>query len=195
ASVEERTRRMAMLGQPHIAPLVDYLACIKAEHPEKDLPCFDPCDGGIYARALFLFEAPGPKAVGSKFISRNNPDPTARNFCTLSQEAAINRRGTVCWNTVPWYVGDGTRIRAVEKEDIRQSFPYFKRLLELLPHLRVLVLCGKKAQSAKSEIRDLTSLPIIETHHPSARVLNVWPQKRDELREHLHQVAFYTNRD
>lgn len=74
-----------MSHQSRIEPLTKYLAKIKAEHPEKELPCFDPYDGGIHAKALFLLEAPGPKAVSSTFISRNNPDPTARNICGVDQ--------------------------------------------------------------------------------------------------------------
>ena len=33
----ERQRRVAMLYQSHIEPLVTYLAKIKADHPEKEL--------------------------------------------------------------------------------------------------------------------------------------------------------------
>ena len=193
--LSEQQRRSAMLQQSHIEPLATYLAKIKAEHPEKELPCFDPCDGGINAKALFFLEAPGPKAVGSTFISRNNPDPTARNICDLLQEAGILRGDTLLWNIVPWYVGDGGRIRAVNNDDIRQSFPYVKELLSLLPNLEVIALLGKKAQSAKSQLRQLTSVPIVETPHPSARVFNVWPHKKEEMREHLRQIAAMINRN
>ena len=185
----ERARRTAMLNQPHIAPLAQYAAKINAEHPEKELPCFDPCDGGTGAKALFLLEAPGPKAVGSTFISRNNPDPTARNLCELLLEANIARADTLIWNIVPWYVGDGTRIRAVNKEDIKQSLPRLESLLRLLPDLKVIVLLGKKAQSARHEIEQLTSVTIIETPHPSARVFNMWPDKKDELKRYLQQIS------
>ena len=194
SSASERQRRVDLLHENHMQPLVNYLATIKTEHPNKDLPCFDPYDGGIYAKVLFLLEAPGPKAVGSTFISRNNPDPTARNMCELLNEAKIARRDTLLWNIVPWYVGDGKRIRAVEKADIQQSFPYLSLLLKLLPDLKTLVLVGKKAQSAKSQIHQITHLPIIETHHPSARVFNVWPHKKDEMRRQLSEVAASINR-
>jgi len=50
--IAERQRRLAMLGQPHIEPLAKYLNAIKAEHPDRDLPYFAPCDGGIHAEAI-----------------------------------------------------------------------------------------------------------------------------------------------
>lgn len=112
----------------------------------------------------------------------------------LLQETGIARCDTLLWNIVPWYVGDGRRIRAVNNDDIRQSLPYVKDLLALLQGLKVIVLVGKKAQSTKSQIRQLTSLPIVDTHHPSARVFNVWPCKKDEMREQLLQIAVIINR-
>lgn len=188
-SIEEQERRTSLLAQPHIAPLMRLLKKIRVEHSEKDMPCFDPCDGGIGAKVLVLFEAPGPKAVGSTFISRNNPDPTARNVCGLMQESNLTRKDTILWNIVPWYVGDGTRIRPVGENDIQEALPYLKQLLKLLPELQVIILSGKKAQSAKNGIRQLTNLPLIETNHPSARVFNVWPHKRGEVKEAFSLAA------
>ncbi len=188
-SPDERARRAAMSNQPHIAPLANYLVGIKAAHSDKELPGFDPCDGGIGAKALFLLEAPGPKAVGSAFISRNNPDPTARNLCELLLGDGIARADTLIWNIVPWYVGDGTRIRAVNADDIAEAMPHLKDLIGLLPDLKVIVLVGKKAQSAKEQIAQLTSVPTIETWHPSARVFNMWPDKREEMKHQLKEVA------
>ena len=187
----ERQRRLAMLDHPHIEPLAKYLAAVKAKHSDRDLPCFDPCDGGIHAKVLFLLEAPGPKAVDSAFISRNNPDPTARNMNGLLADATIFRRDTLIWNIVPWYVGVSGNIRLVNRADIRESFPYLAELLALLPDLKVIALVGRKAQSAKSQIAQLTTVPIVATHHPSARVFNVWPHKKDEMRDQLAEVASY----
>ena len=189
--IEERQRRIAMLGQPHIEPLAKYLAAIKAEHSDKDLPCFDPCDGGIHAKVLFLLEAPGPKAVDSAFISRNNPDPAARNMNGLLSDAKISRIDTLLWNIVPWYVGASGNIRLVNSADISESFPYLAGLLALLPDLKVIALVGRKTQSARNQIAQLTPVPIVAAHHPSARVFNVWPHKKDEMREQLSEVASY----
>lgn len=178
---EEFKRRSAMLSLPHMAPLSSYLEGVRRRlGPEYHIPAFDPCDGGIHARLLFLLEAPGPQAVASSFISRNNPDQTARNMNQLFRDADIARKDTVLWNIVPWYVGDGRKIRPVSREDIQEAVPFLKTLVSLLTNLRGIVLVGKKAQSARSELVSLTDVTLFETHHPSNQVFNVWPNKRAE---------------
>lgn len=191
ASAEERECRTALLSEPHMAPLAEYLGRVRSVMGSAyEMPSFDPLDGGINARVLLLLEAPGPQAVGSAFISRNNPDPTTRNLCELLAGAGIPRSDTLIWNIVPWYVGDGEgHIRAVTSDDIRAALPHLGSLLEMLSDLRVIVLVGKKAQSAATEIRRLTNLPLVMTHHPSARVFNLWPEKRAEVVQSLAQVA------
>ena len=112
-----------MLTQTHVKPLFDLAASIRAERgTECHIPDFDPYDGGVNARVLFLLEALGPKAAGTKvssgFVSSNNPDPTARNLWHLIYEAGILRSETLIWNIVPWYVGTGKCIRPVNAADI-----------------------------------------------------------------------------
>jgi hypothetical protein len=103
-----------MLTLPHIAPLVEYVQQTTIRMGSNyEIPYFDPCDGGINAQALFLLEAPGRKAVGSNFISRNNPDPSAKTMCTLLATVALPRYSTLLWNIVSWYVGNDSSIRPV----------------------------------------------------------------------------------
>ena len=103
-----RSRRKAMLDLPHIAPLTDFATRLR-ERGSVEVPEFDPLDGGISARVLFLFEKPGPmtaeggKRVGSGFISRNNDDATAEATFHFMQQAAIPRKSTVTWNVIPWW--------------------------------------------------------------------------------------------
>ena len=192
----EQARRIAMLTAPHMQPLTEYLAVIKKERgPAYEMPHFDPCDGGINARALFLLEAPGPKAVSSTFISRNNPDPTAQNLWHLMNEAKIPRPDVLLWNIVPWYVGTGGRIRAVNKNDLGESLPYLQGLIRLLPGLNLIVLVGKKAQAAHDQIRSLTAVPIMATCHMSQRVFAVWPEKKRETQEDFHNIARFLKKD
>jgi hypothetical protein len=91
ARPEERARRLALIESPHVAALTHLVVELRGElGPNYQIPYFDPLDGGTNAECLFLLEAPGPKAVASGFISRNNPDETARNL--LNQQAVLTAR-------------------------------------------------------------------------------------------------------
>jgi uracil-DNA glycosylase len=154
------------------------------------VPEFDPLDGGVQAECLFLLEAPGGRAVGSGFVSRNNPDETAKNFFLLNEQAGLPRERTVTWNVVPWYVGSGTKIRAVTLADIRASEPHLKELLSLLPKLRVVVLIGRKAQRAKALVKRMPlRYEVFECPHPSPLSLNGRPERRAEVLHCLSAVA------
>lgn len=147
---DEQAARNAGLRVRHIAPLTEFVHLLRKERAsDTSVPYFDPLDGGIRARCLFLLEAPGGRAVGSGFVSRNNPDETAKNFFELNQQARLAREQAITWNVVPWYVGSGTRIRTVNRRDIAEAAPYLQYLLQLLPRLRVAVLVGRKAQRVR----------------------------------------------
>lgn len=196
---EEQQRRLGMLTLPHMEPLTGYVASLRANLGEQyHIPNFDPCDGGIQARALFLLEAPGPKAKASKFVSSNNPDPTAKNLWNLIRNAGIARTDTLIWNIVPWYVGTGEHILPVNAADIRQALPHLNELLALLPRLEMIVLVGRKAQHAEPQIRLLTSLSIPKvsikhTYHMSALVFNTSPERRRLTEEAFRSIAEFLN--
>lgn len=191
ADSSARKARLAALSQPHIAPLAAYVQRLRqAEGHAGRVPDFDPLDGGVLAECLFLLEAPGARAVSSGFISRNNPDETAKNFFLLNQEAGLVRARTVTWNVVPWYVGSGERIRAVTEADIRASSPHLKELLGLLPALRAVVLVGRKAQRARPMFERLAPhCALFECAHPSPLSLNGRPARRAEVLHCLNTVA------
>ena len=120
---------------------------------DKQIPYFDPLDGGINATFCSYFEAPGPKAIEFGFISRENPDPTARNMMQILNECDVSRRETISWNIVPWYVGGNGRIRTVNQEEINAGIEYLKLLRPLLPKIRVVILVGRKAQKAHLAVK------------------------------------------
>ena len=71
--------RMDLVREPHVAELTGFVNDLREKTGlAGHIPYFDPLDGGIMAPCLFLFEAQGRKAVESGFISRNNPDETAK---------------------------------------------------------------------------------------------------------------------
>ena len=103
ADIEEQHRRLLLLNLPHMAPLTHYLDEIRREDGDHlTIPNFDPCDGGVNAKGLFLLDSPDYAAVGSGFVSRNNMDHASKNLCIFMQRAGIDRRDTLIWNLTPW---------------------------------------------------------------------------------------------
>jgi uracil-DNA glycosylase len=172
-------------------PLSALVEAIRSETGRGiQVPHFDPSDGGIAARCLFLLEAPGPKAVRSGFVSRNNPDETAKNFFELSHAAGIMREHTVLWNIVPWYIGSGAKIRSAARADIKAAHPYLTRLLAALPRLEVVVLVGRKAELAEAEVlRCMQFLKVVTMPHPSPLFVNRLPGNRARLLRALQEIA------
>ena len=188
-----QTARRGRLYDAHVAPLTRYVERLRARvGSTAAIPYFDPWDGGVNAEVLFLREAPGARAVEAGFISRNNPDETAKNFFLLNQDAGIARERTVSWNVVPWYIGTGTRIRPANRTDIAQGIGPLAELLPLLPALRAVVLVGQKAGTARRAIAELLpQVRIFDTPHPSPLFINNKPENRGRLLVTLKDVASF----
>jgi uracil-DNA glycosylase len=176
-------KRLSQVNDSHVAPLTEFVQALRQRMGLKAaIPFIDPWDGGINAEVLFLLEAPGPRAKSSGFVSMNNPDETAKNFFEISREAGIDRRRTVTWNTVPWYIGSGGKIRAANSNDIASGIESLAELLELLPKLRAIVLVGGKAQKVESHIYKVAPhLRIFTSPHPSPMFVNRKPDNRAAL--------------
>lgn len=186
-----RAARREALSARHVAPLTRFVESIREERGAGcSIPDFDPWDGGVDAEILYLLEAPGGRAVGSGFISRNNPDETAKNFFELNLAAGIDRKRTVTWNIVPWYVGSGAKIRPVKSADIREALPSLERLLELLPRLRAIVLIGRKAERSGATLERLRpAIRVFRAPHPSPLFVNAAPGNRQRIEAVLLEVA------
>jgi len=186
-----RIERASGLQAPHIKPLSDFVARLRHEAGEgASIPDFDPWDAGVDAEVLFLLEAPGAKAVLSGFISRNNPDETAKNFFELTAEAGITRSRSVVWNIVPWYIGTGSRIRPASAVDITSGSSSLARLLDLLPLLRVIVLLGRKAEYAEKLILPLRpQIRVVKSPHPSPLFVNNAPGNRHRVLTSFREAA------
>ena len=188
---DARADRQSRLHAEHVVPLTAFVKSLRSETVMgAAIPDFDPADGGVRAELLYLLEAPGAKAVASGFISRNNPDETAKNFFDLNQAAGIPRERTVLWNIVPWYIGTGTRIRAAGRGDIEQGLPSLTRLIALLPRLRTVVLLGRKAAYGADAILELRpDLQVLRCPHPSPLFVNRSPGNRETILEVLRAAA------
>ncbi|MFZ7089027.1 uracil-DNA glycosylase [Curtobacterium sp. RRHDQ10] len=141
--------------------------------PDIVLPHFDPAEAGVRARALLLLEAPGPKTVpgwgGSGFISADNDDTTAQNVWNTRNEVGLHEH-VLAWNIVPWVLGRAS-VKPTPAE-LAQGSVELRGLLELLPHLRVIVLAGQKAQDGWSAHLDVAvgdRYRVLRTVHPSGQ--------------------------
>lgn len=186
-----RKDRRAQLRESHIAPLTALVEALRYKvGPDAAIPDFDPWDGGIDAELLFLLEAPGPRAVASGFISRNNPDESAKNFFELNAEAKIPRKRTVTWNVVPWYIGDGKSIRAASHADLAQGVRHLPKLLCLLAKLRAVVFVGRKSEYARDAVmKRLLNIKTFYCPHPSPQCLNTNPANRRRILDVLREVS------
>ncbi|MES2102450.1 MAG: uracil-DNA glycosylase [Pseudomonadota bacterium] len=188
---DARSERASQLLDPHIVPLTAFVEELRTLRGATErIPNFDPWDGGVEAEILFLLEAPGRKAVESCFVSRNNPDETAKNFFELNAEAGIPRKRTVVWNIVPWYIGSGTKIRPARRVDIDDGIQSLGYLLKLLPKLQAVVLVGRKAEHAGEDIVRINSrLYVHRSPHPSPLFINHAPENRERILKVLREVA------
>lgn len=193
--------KLARIDESHVGPLNGLVRDIKAEIG-GEVPWFDPDSGGVHARALLLYEAPGARAtgpsgprgraVGSGVISPDNNDATAENSWLLYQEANLARHLTVVWNIVPWYIGTPTAIRGANSDDVADAQPYLDRLIRLLPDLRVVVALGDNARDGWLRYllrEDAPLLPTLACPHPSPRVLQVRPAHRKLILAALNRVT------
>lgn len=186
-----RAARLAAVDEPQVAPLNAFVRQLRAEMgSDHAIPYFDPSDGGVGASLLHLLEAPGPRAVASGFVSRDNPDETAKNFLLLNREAGIDRRDTVIWNIVPWYIGSGRKIRAARGADVTAGMAHLERLLGLLPELRSVVFLGTHAAKAAPLFDRLRpQVRRFAVPHPSPVFVNRAPGNRARILRELRVVA------
>jgi uracil-DNA glycosylase len=189
---EARRGRLELLQEPHVAPLTRLVEAIRAETKRgREVPYFDPLDGGTHAPLLFLLEAPGPKAVASGFVSRNNPDESAKNFFLACAEAGLARQLTVVWNVVPWYLGDGKKIRTAKPQDLKAGALFLPRLIGLLPMLNAVVLVGGRAQATRTRLVQLlpARVVVLDCPHPSAQFVNRLPGNWSRLVAAIRRAA------
>jgi hypothetical protein len=162
--------KLGVLDLPHVLPLMNFVRHLRAQG--LSVPSVDPKDGGIFARALFLLESPGPKAVGTQFISQDNPDWSARNMKRTLGEAGFLRSDVVLWNVVPYCVSTIDRNRNATVAQIIEAIPYTQAFVDELKSVRVVVYCGRRAQRAQTYLRFTTGVHQLMTFHPGPQAFN-----------------------
>ncbi len=172
--------RLLALGSDHVRELATFIAGLRTD--VLKFPDVDPTDGGVRARGLILLESPGRKAVKSGFVSFDNPDESARNLTKLLGFSGIDRRDVVLWNACPYCVCTEEENRNATKRQILGALPETKAFIQKLQNLRVVVLCGRRAQWASESLRTFlpTNVELKETFHPGAKAYN-----KPVLRRHM----------
>jgi hypothetical protein len=173
------TERRRFLASPHMEPLANYVIGLRVGG-RGAVPDFDPLDAGTNATLLLVLQNPGPKAVASGFISRDNNDQTAANIFHLFREADVPRNQTALWNIVPWFSG-----LSVTDTDLDDGAVALEGALQLLPHLKAIVFVGLKAQRGASRVRLPHDLRTFSSYHPGPKVMARHPNYRALILEQL----------
>lgn len=191
-------RRQMLLNEPTVQPLREWASNLSQRRndvgPTFYLPDFDPAEAGVEARVLIVLEAPGPMTnpdggrVGSGFVSVDNNDGTAENLWNLRNEVGLHH-GTLLWNIVPWYLGAASvKPKAADRA---QGAKALRDLMDLLPDLRVVVLCGHAAREGwNRNLRQYRHghIEVIPTWHPAPLAMKQ-PGKREELLRDLARAS------
>ena len=201
ANVDFLRAKLARIDEPHVRSLNDLVRSIR-EETGGEVPWFDPANGGTAARALLLLEAPGARSTskagvraaggGSGIISGDNDDPTAAFTWKLYRDAGLDLNRIVIWNVVPWYVGTERAIRSANRGDVSAAAPYLRRLLTLLPDLRVVLTMGTHARDGWLRFLlepDTPLVPTLACPHPSPRNLASRPESAADIRRAVDRVA------
>lgn len=183
--------RLALLSQPHVAPLSNFRVQLLKDLPKNSfVPNFDPKDGGIEARVLLLLETPGRVPRATQFTSLDNPSMTSMNLLPMVMGAGLKRSEVLMWNLVPWDIGTETKIKSTTSNHHSVGTAALLRLLKLLPQLRVIVFFGTKAQVALKDVQVVRSdLLLLRSPHPSPSNLNTRPESRQEILVALTSAA------
>lgn len=133
-----------------------------------DIPRFSDKDGKTAAQALFLFQDPGRSgAAESGVVDRDNDDPSAEAFREASR-GLLERERTVSWNAIPW-ARQGTFSSEI---GLVRQWRLITSLLNALPEVRVVALCGNVAHTLTIDIYDFSAesnrdLLVLHGPHPS----------------------------
>lgn len=173
---EVRWHRRNMLHQPHVERLTQHVEELRAETTwGRDIPYFDPLDGGVDAQVLFLFESPGDGALASGFVSRDNKDPSAAKFTALNDETDLHRELTASWNVVPWALG-----RSPTAKDLEVAGPLLIPTLKCFDSLKMVMLSGGKAKTQREKLEG-RDIEVLEMPHPSPNSLRFRRGSEEEI--------------
>jgi hypothetical protein len=164
--------RLSRLSERHVRQLTQLIDAMQSP-PVRNVPNIDPNDGGTSARALFFLETPGPQAING-YVSRDNCDPTAKNFLEACSEAGLDRKQTALWNVFPFCLPAG-RLNPKTSE-ILSCISHTQAFINAFHELDVVVFCGNSAKRAMPRLNCGKAI-VLDTFHTGAQSYGVLYQR------------------
>jgi hypothetical protein len=196
-----RQRQKDGVRAPQVAPINALVDELNDPSGRGWVPYVSPDYGGVDARVLTISRDPGPKTHrqhdGSGFLSAENDDPGAERFASLLDGVGIPVGETLSWNAYPWYIYDDRRKPSAA--DLEAGVEPLRRLLGLLPRLRVVMLFGREAQNGWKRLArrhpDLvTRFEVVPTFSTANRAFIGTPEVRAERMANLKEAFERTAR-
>lgn len=163
----ELSARRSHIFDPLVEPLNRWVQSLRDRLPEgSEVPWFDPADGGVSARLLWLGDEPDAADLfsggGSGFVSLDGPTYRSQNSLRAAQAAGVDRSLLVVWNAVPVNRKQLRRAGGDKSVDV-DGAPLLDELLTLLPDLQVVVLAGRTAWDTFHRATPDPSLVVLST--------------------------------
>lgn len=184
----------AEIWQPHVAPINALVDALR-EEGRGWVPYVAPLYGGIAAEMLSVLRDPGPMTKGadrgSGFLCLENDDASAELYSSLLAEAGISAERMTPWNAYPWYIN-----RKPNASELRAGIHPLRRLIDLLPCLRIIMLHGRDAHVLWDKFGDMypavaESYLAVRTFHTSRQAFIGTHDVREARMKNL-RTAFAT---
>lgn len=193
----DRTFRAAALAAVHDEPVRAINELVEELRADRRgwVPYVAPTYGGVTAELLLLFRDPGPMTnpdnAGSGFLSAENDDESARRCAWLLDTVGVSQARCVSWNAYPWYIN-----RKPGPTELDAGLLPLRRLLGLLPRLRVVLLCGADAQDSWKRLRQrynrvAANYTPIPTYHTSQQAF--WVAEPEQSARKLRQLYAFAD--
>ncbi len=181
----ELARRRSRVFDPHVEPLNRWAEGLRSRLPfGNEVPWFDPADGGVHARLLWLGgEADSSdqySSGGTGFVSMDGPTRRSRNLRAAALAAGADRSAVVVWNARPCNLGELRRSGGDKSAEVPEV-ELLQELMGLLPDLQVVVLAGRVAWEAFSQLAGHSSVLVLSTSEVRDGALDGRPREQAVL--------------
>lgn len=135
-----RDKQLAGTTEPHVAPVNALVDELRDREGRGTVSYLAPLHGGT--RSLLLVLLPGPGASDG-LLCVEDDDPASVELSTAFSGLGIPPSTYTLWNAYPWSTAD-----RLDDEHITAGVDPLLRLVDLLPELQLVLLCGRTAQSS-----------------------------------------------